>query len=157
MKKLFMGFMCAMVMVPVGARAIESSPLESLKIEGINADLNVNKQVNKARWCGGNSVNIIAKANNSGYSVTGAGRVNVNNGDNEIKVVVTDPADNSSYTYTINLSVNPDSCGKSGVASGGITNPKTGAIIPFAAIGGGSGLVYLINKKTKKTKKINRI
>lgn len=145
-------FLLALLALPLGAKAIENPPLKSLKINGLAQEFNVNYQNQTGYWCGKNNVTVEATALNSNYQISGTGNINVQNGDNVLNVTVTDPKDNSSYTYTINLNVNGDKC--SGLNING--NPKTGAFIPVTILFAGTATAFLITKNTKK-KKIYKI
>lgn len=100
--------------------------------------------------------NIIATPTDPSYQVSGAGKVNCTEGLNKIDVVVTDPSDNSSVTYTINLTYNgvASSPAKSYDKDGNeIENPPTGDFLNITLISLiGLGAIILINKTIKKSR-----
>ena len=128
-RKIIIALLGLILLLPFTAKAIEDHPLKTLKIEGFGVDLDTTAEVQKGYWCGKKTINIIAEPTNENYTVTGAGKVTVEDGNNELKVVVTNPEDESSYTYTINLNVNGESCGKAATTTTGLTNPETGVFI----------------------------
>ena len=130
-RRIIIALLSLMLLIPFTAKAIEDHPLKTLKIEGFGVDLDPTAQTQKGYWCGKKTIKIIAEPTNENYKVTGAGNVTVEDGENELKVVVTDPDDESSYTYTINLNVNGESCGKTATTTTttGFDNPETGVFI----------------------------
>ena len=127
--KIIIALLSLMLLIPFTAKAIEDHPLKTLKIEGFGVDLDPTAEIQEGYWCGKKTIKIIAEPTNENYKVTGAGKITVEDGDNELKVVVTDPEDDSTYTYTINLNVNGESCSKKATTTTGITNPETGVFI----------------------------
>ena len=91
--------------------------------------------------------NIIVKPVNDSYTVTGGGKVKCEKGLNKIVVVVTDPSDNSSVTYTINLNFN-----QTASESDGKTNPNTGTFLNISLLGFGSCVAIAMINKSKKHK-----
>ena len=109
MKKLLLGlFLGVLLFIPFGVKAIEANPLSHLEVKTRGGQGNFDLSSGKKTF--GFSLTatmdyaeIIATPTNESYVVEGAGKIDCQNGYNKIEVVVTDPSDNSSVTYTINL------------------------------------------------------
>ena len=148
---LFVLVLAVVLLLPYKAKAIEQNPLKHLEVRTIggqgNFDLSGGKKSFSFRLRSTNThANIIAEATNESYTITGAGKVECKDGKNVINVVVTDPSDNSSVTYTINLtfshvdSVTDDD-----------GNPRTGASLDIAVILGlTAGAVVLLGLSRKR-------
>ena len=152
MKKLLFSVLLAVVLLlPFGAKAIEENPLTHLEVKTRGGVGNFYVSGGKKSFSFGlTSTNtfatIIAEASNESYEITGAGKVECEDGANKIEVVVTDPSDNSSVTYTINLNFHHvDSLDDDN------GNPRTGAALNIALFAGLTvGAVVLIRLSNKK-------
>lgn len=143
------------VLLPSNTKAIEQNPLKHLEVRTIggqgNFDLSGGKKSFSFRLRSTNTyVNIIAEATNESYEITGAGKVECEDGKNVINVVVTDPTDNSSVTYTINLTFShvdslTDDDG----------NPRTGTALNVALILGLAGGAVVLLRLSRKRKLYN--
>lgn len=161
-KNLFYLFLLVLFLAPISANAIVDNPLTHLEVETQQGTGNFNVASGQKSFSFGLSssysyANIIAKASNETYVITGAGHVECQPGMNVIKVVVTDPADNTSATYTINLnfskkgSVQTVTSTTTNAATEGVENPSTGAKVNLAIITSGAllGSIMFIGSKKK--------
>ena len=160
--KLGMIAATAAMILPFSASAIKSPALKHLEVEtngGVGV-MDVNKKNQSfTLFTPYNYTNIIAEAADESYKIEGAGKVDIKYGSNTIKVTVTDPSDNSSEVYTINLKAVEKSGTSNNNASTGtgdvIENPKTGAFVSTSILLGGLGLGIAASKGQKK--KIHKI
>lgn len=166
---LFLGALL-LILAPFKAKAIEANPLTHLEVETTqgtgNFDLSGGqKSFSFALATPYSYANIIAKSSNETYVITGAGHVECKEGLNTINVVVTDPADNSSVTYTINLNfkakdkvavVNSTTQQESTDTNqaAGEENPSTGSFLNYSTICVAMAGGILILKGTKKSKRL---
>lgn len=165
LKNLLFLFLIAIIILPIKAKAIVDNPLTHLEVETNQGTGNFNVASGQKNFSFGLSTsysyaNIIAKASNETYVITGAGHVECQPGMNVIKVVVTDPADNTSATYTINLnfskkgSVQTVTSTTTNAATEGVENPSTGAALNIMVIATGLILGTVICVKSKKKNRI---
>lgn len=166
MKKIYFVTIFALLLViaPFKTKAIVENPLTKLEVETRQGTGNFNlsggeKSFSFSLTSPFSYANIIAQASDASYTITGAGKVECKQGTNTINVVVTDPSDNSSVTYTINLNFNQSNASSVPVqksTDNGTTsdeNPKTGATINYTFISlafiGGT-LLLIKSKKANK-------
>ena len=157
MKRMVILLLSALVLcLPWRVKAIEQNPLSHLEVRTIggegNFDLSKGEKSFSFRLRStGNSAFIIAEATNESYEISGAGKVECEDGKNVIKVVVTDPADKSSVTYTINLTFSQV---ESLTDDNG--NPRTGDVLDITLfLGLAVGAVVLI--KVSNNRRFYRI
>lgn len=153
--------LCATLLMPINAKAISASALSSLSIEGIGEVKN-NRTYNFTSSLG--YVEVTATPSDSSYTVTGDGKINCEEGLNKIEVVVTDPSDNSTKVYTININysssgtkTSSNSDTNTGSTSEKVENPNTGSFINVTAIGVITALFLLILLKSNKKIKFYKI
>ena len=151
MKKLVFILLLMVFLLPFSVRAIEDNPLSHLEVQTKGGTGNFNLSTGKKSFSFTltstlDYANIIATAKDDSYVIEGAGKVNCENGMNTIEVVVKDPSDESSVTYTINLKFN-----RVDSLTDDNGNPRTGSFVSVGLIGVlAIGSVLLINKANKK-------
>ena len=161
-KNVLFVLLMVVILSPFKAKAIVDNPLTKLEVETKQGTGNFNVSGGQKNFSFSlastlSYANIIAESSNPAYTITGAGHVEVKEGMNTINVVVTDPSDNTSKTYTINLNFRKKGNvinGSNNTDNSGETNPSTGAFLNYSliALGVVSGAVLII--KSKKTKKM---
>ena len=157
MKKLFYLVICLMIFIPLQARA--ASLISSIEVEGVGPLGMARKTYNLDYSTSFDYVNITATPASEDVTITGAGKVDITEGQNSIVISATDGTNSDSYT--INLNVTKISGTGSAATTTGTSsstgNPETGAFMPILAIIGafaaaGISVVYL-----NKNKKFNKI
>ena len=168
MKKIIYLLVALVLFIPVYAKAITpSDALTHLEVQsngGTPFTLNGRTTFNFTLYGETQSVNIVATPASESYVVEGAGQQEVQEGANTYTVKVTNPADSSSVTYTVNVNYVHDasynvssSTSNDSVnyekGSSTTKNPETGVftnILAIIAIGLASIIgIKLLNKKLK--------
>ena len=154
---LVLSFIFILTFVPIRTGAITSPALSHLEVETEQGLGNFNlsggkKTFNFSLSSSLDYANIIATPTNESYQVSGAGKVQLKDGNNVIEVVITDPSDNSTEKYTINLnfSKSNSSNGTSNTTNGDVKNPETGSFVNAKTLILGVGVVIAIVILTKK-------
>jgi phosphotransferase system glucose/maltose/N-acetylglucosamine-specific IIC component len=139
-----------MLIVPFGVHASGTPTLSSLSVEGIGS-LNVARSSFNVKLTSTlGYATITATPSDSSYVVTGAGQVKCNQGMNTINVVVKNPTDNSSKTYTINLNyVAGTSSSKTSIQNPNTSVSDNISLMVGIAIMGIVSLIF-INRKLHK-------
>jgi hypothetical protein len=135
----------ALIIIPIKVHA--GSMLSSLSVDGIG-NLNLSKSSWNLTFSSSNDyITINAVAADEGYTITGAGNVNLQEGANTIVVNVSD-SKGASEDYTINVNFTKTTASKS---SNGSDNPETGAFLSvgLVAVVLVISAVSLIYKKNK--------
>ncbi len=164
------------IFYPWNVREINSPALTHLEVQTDGGQGNFNLSSGKKSFTFGfsnstNFANIIAEASDPSYQITGAGKVEVSNGLNVLNVIVTDPSDNTSETYTINLNFSLKSSSSNNItnpktstdntnsSTTGVVaqNPETGAFVNVTIMVIITVLAYLVINKVAKNKKFYHI
>jgi len=133
MKRIGLGglfiLLLGMFILPIKAMAISKPALSNLIVEGIG-ELDVTKTTHNIKLTSTlGYAEITADPASSNYKVEGDGRINCQEGNNEVTITVTDPSDNSTQVYTININyVDKNNTTET-------ENPNTGDFINYIYIG----------------------
>ena len=155
-KLLFIMVLGIFLLLPNSAKAIEANPLSHLEVQTNggqgNFDLSSGKKTFGFTLTSTiDYATIIATPTNEAYTIEGAGKIKCENGLNKLDVVVTDPSDNSSVTYTINLKFN-----RVDSLTDDNGNPRTGTFLDITIVSG-LALGGLLLVRLAKNKKIYNI
>ena len=134
--------------------------LSSLEVEGIGS-LGLNRKVFNLNYSTPyDYVNITATPLNDSVTVTGAGKVNINEGANSIVITASNGSATDTYTINLNVSKRAAGTGNGGnttTADDDVKNPNTGSFINIAVIGGLVVSFALVSFITIKKRKLYRI